>query len=73
MKTIGIPVEAEIAGVFRVAVFLPYSDTTLEVSYIENVIYTDWDTILFVCGISSISVILFFAGIGSLEPKKLLM
>ena len=29
--------------------------------------------ILFVCGISSISVILSFASISSLEPKKLLM
>lgn len=45
MKTVGEPVRLEIAGLFRTNVSLPYSEFTEEVSYIENSVYTDRDTI----------------------------
>ena len=44
MKNIGVPVEVEIAGLFHAVVSLPYSESTLESSYIENVVYIDMDT-----------------------------
>lgn len=44
METIGVPVEVEIVGVFHSAVSFPESTSTLESSYIENVVYVDMNT-----------------------------
>ena len=43
MKTIGEPVDLEIVGLFHANASLPYSEFTLEESYIENSVYTDMD------------------------------
>ena len=43
MKTIGEPIDLEIVGIFHANVSLPYSELTLEQSYIENSVYTDMD------------------------------
>lgn len=45
MKRIGVPVEVRIAGLYHAVVSLPYSKSTLESSYMENVIYTDAETV----------------------------
>ena len=49
MKTWGEPIETEIVGLFHTSISLPDSDSTLECSYTENLIYTDMGTYAKIC------------------------